>query len=148
MVDMGNDFELDAFCLGDKWPFQMRLDLLKYIPKVYLHPASWKVDVKSVKSQWWCFFYECETVSGAILEILPKLIDPRLRNPRTSKPYNGFTFFILDERDTSHIYYSTRLIRKGVPVGKDLSPKGAYGFERILDGWIYTNDPVLSLHKY
>lgn len=142
------DIALDAFCLGYKWPNQMRIDLLKHIPNIRLHPASWKVDIKSVTAPWWCFFYECETISGAILEVLPILIDPNLRNPKTDKPYNGFTFFILNENDTSEIYYSTRLIHNGVAVNSRLCPRGAYGFERILDGWIYTNDPKLSLHEY
>lgn len=140
---------LDVYCLGDKWPKQLRLDLLKYVPGVVLHPASWKLDTSTMRSNWWCYFYDCESVSKSILEILSILVDPTLRDVKTGKRYNGFTFFLLDERNTSEIYYSTRLIHKDIPVDMEtLIPSVDTGFERILDGWVYTTNIGLSLHRY
>ena len=140
---------LDAYCLGDKWPKQMRLDLLHYVPGISLHPASWSIDLSTMRSNWWCFFYDCESISKPILEIMSVLVDPTLRDIRTGKRYNGFTFFMLDENNTREVFYSTRLIHKDIPVDMDkLVPMVSTGFERILDGWIYTRNVNLSLHRY
>lgn len=140
---------LDVYCLGDKWPKQLRLDLLRCVPGISLHPASWAIDLDAMKSNWWCYFYECETISMSILDIMPTLIDPTLRDAQSGKRYNGFTFFILDVSNTKEIYYSTRLIHKDVPMDMStLTPTIARGFERILDGWVYSSNINLSLHRY
>ena len=141
-------YTLDAFCLGDKWPKQMQGDILHYVPDAYLHPASSVIDLSAMRSNWWCFFYDCETISKPILEIMGTLVDPTLRDIRTGKRYNGFTFFLLDESNTSEVYYSTRLIHKDIPVDMDrLVPLLTTGFERILDGWVYTSNINISLRR-
>lgn len=139
---------IDIFLLGKKWPVKLEQGIKHYIPDAVLHAPSDKIDISKCVSDWWMYVYECEDISEPIYRILPILVDPSLRNPKTGRRYKGFTFFLIDTNNTVELYYSSRLFHKDTPFNfHKLMPLVDTDFERILDGWIYTNEPHTSLNQ-
>jgi hypothetical protein len=129
---------LDVFVLGKTIPLKLRDSIVKAVPDARIVCVD-TVSPEDIQAPFWMFMYEEEWLSKGYIDVLALIIDPNLRAPDDTL-YNGFTLFMLDFNDTSKIKYQTRIIRKGVPFDPEtLHPTINDGFERILDGWIYTH---------